>query len=342
MKRILCVCTFFLALLLSGCRGPAANWSDVERLSPVQTLGFDREGGITVVSAAAGADASGRAPSVSAQGGSSIESALSALQNAFPEAEPYYAHVQFLLIGSNAAADGAWPWLGWMEARPEMRLDATVFVARDHAAEIILGSAGEQSGSPEKLKSLETGFKLLGDGYAVSVRKLATALAEHGAGFCGAVTSREPDELLPFEDAASLWPDGFALFADGALAGFIEQPDAVGVLLMLGQATGARIELSNAVVTLEDSSSDIRRKGDTVTVTAHVTATVAESTEKSDIDELETELADYAADQIRRVLQTEQELDADFFALTDGRSPTQTEFSVKVSARINRGYELGG
>lgn len=342
MRKTLCACAVLMMLLLGGCRGPAANWSDVERLRPVQTLGFDREGGITVVSAAAGTSASARLPSVSAQGGGSIESALTALQNAFPEAEPYYAHVQYLLIGSDAASDGAWPWLGWMEARPEMRLDATVFVARDRAAEIILGSAGEQSGSPEKLKSLETGFELLGDGYAVSVRELATALAERGAGFCGAVTSREPDALLPFEDAASLWPDGFALFADGALAGFIEQPDAVGVLLILGQATGARIELSNSVVTLEDSASNIRREGGAVTVTAHVTATVSESMADSDMDALEAELADYAAGKIRRVLRTEQELDADFLALMDGASPAQTDFTVKVSARIDRGYELGG
>ena len=59
MRKTLCICAVFMMLLLGGCRGPAANWSDVERLRPVQTLGFDREGGITVVSAAAGTSASG-------------------------------------------------------------------------------------------------------------------------------------------------------------------------------------------------------------------------------------------------------------------------------------------
>jgi len=341
MKRRLCALTAALMLLLGGCRGPAASWRDIERLRPVQTLGFDREDGLTTVCAAAGTTSSGKTPPVAAQTAGSIETALTALQNAFPEGEPYYAHVQYLILGRRAAEEGAEPWLSWVFTRPEMRLDAAVFVTRDTAAELILGAAGKETGSAEKLKSLETGFRQLGEGYAVSLRELSSSLAERGAGLCGAVRAVSPDEALPYEDADSLRPDGFALFQTGEPVVFLDQEAAFGPLLILGHCEGARIELTDAVASVLTGSAKTKHRGDTVTLEARLTASVAEAAGPTDIEALQAALTDYVMEQLRSTVELEQRHDADYLGLTDGASPADTRFLIRVRARIDRESEGG-
>lgn len=342
MKRLGVLFIICAMLLSSGCQGSIYdNYRDVERLQPVQTLGIDASGGTVTVAVAAGEGQGEGIPAVLRQSADSVETALTELQNAFPEAQPYYAHVQYILFGSEAAEQGMEPWLEWIERNPKMRLDALAFIVRGEASELILATATEHGGTAEKLESLDFELRTLGEGMAFSVRTLASSLAADGTGLCGAIRCVSEGEDIRFDDSASIQPAGFAVFRAGALGAFIEQEDAAAVLLLLGQPQGARIALEDGVtMRLGSGNTRVAFDGGTARIDCEVEAVAVETDGDSDIDALGDRLGAHLAAQVKRVLALEGELDCDFLDLFDGRDPSALAMEVSVDVRAEHSYGL--
>lgn len=344
MKRVGILFILCSLLMLCGCQGSIYNnYRDLESLRPVQTLGIDGSSGSVTVSVAAGESQSDGLPAVLCQSADSIEAALVQLQNAFAQAQPYYAHVQYLLFGSEAAEQGMGHWLEWVERSPELRLDASVFVVRESAAELILSAAGEQGGTSEKLSSLYSELRTLGEGTAVSVRELAASLADDGTALCSAIRCADESDRIRFDSSAAVVPDGFAVFRDGALAGFIEQDDAAGLLLLLNKPDGARVTLEDesgfvAAVRLGEGRTNLELDGGVAAVRCEVEAVVMESEGAVDAQTVCSLLSEALRGQIDRVLALETSLGCDFLDLLDAREGTPAEFSVSVEVQLDHSY----
>lgn len=349
MKRILLILILPLLLLCAGCQDSIyANYRDVEHLRPVQMLGFDADpdSGAVIVSVSAGEGRPEKSPAVLSQAGGSIETALVQLQNAFPEAQPYYAHVQFVLFGRAAAEQGMRPWLEWIERNPKMRLDPAAFVVRDSAAELILSSAAENGGTTQKMTSLNSELHTLGEGYAFLIRSLAATLADNGSGLCGAIRCADKSGAIRFDDSASILPAGFAVFRDERLCTFIEEEDAPAVLLLLSRPEGARVELDagddgRVTVALGAGHTKIDLDGAAARVDCSVEASLLETDGGApDMETVTALLSERLTRQTEGILALEHSLGCDFLGLTDGRDPAALDFSVSVTVQPERSYGL--
>lgn len=344
MRRLGILFIIVAMALCGGCQGSIySNYRDVERLRPVQALGIDAENGAVTAAVAAKGATSDAPPAVLRHSAESIEQALAGIQNAFPEAQPYYAHVQYILFGRAAAEAGMEPWLEWIERNPRMRLDAAAFIARDSAAELILAAADEQGGTAEKLESLEAGVRELGEGSVVTIRALAAALAESGTGLCGAVRAADETDDIRFDQSASILPAGFAVFREGALCAFIEQEDAAGVLLLLGKPQGARVTLETGEgrVTVRLGSGSVKTSFDdagAADIRCEADAVVVESEGEVDPEALSAALNEALRGQIERVLALQASLGCDFLDLLDDREAA--EYRVSVAIHAEHGYGL--
>lgn len=347
MKRYLIIIWAAAFLLLSGCRGDLyAIYRDVARLRPIQAMGLDREAGQTVMSAA-GVEPSGGAPFALCEAGSGIPQALGHLQNSFPEAEPYYAHVEYFLLGEAAAQEGVMPWLEWLERNPQMRLDTSVFVVQGTASELVLGASGHRTGTTERLESLSRELESLGEGKETSVRDLAVALMERGAALCCAVRIMDQREIVKTEDAMSILPAGFAVFQEDRLAEYIGEEEVPGVLLLLNRPQGARVDVDTesagrVTLLLDSGRSKNRLRGDTLSVEAELFASIVfvEGTGDPDLHELNDALAQKACHWLEQLLQRSQRLNCDYLGICEGRPPAELQFDVQVTADVERSYDL--
>ncbi len=346
MKRYLIILCGAL-LLLSGCRGNLyAGYRDVERLRPIQTMGLDREAGQVVMSAA-GIEPSGGAPFALCEAGSTIPQALTHLQNSFPEAEPYYAHVEYFLLGEAAAEEGILPWLEWLERHPQMRLDTSIFLVQGTAAEAVLGASGSRTGSTERLESLQRELESLGEGQAFSVRDLATALAANGGALCSAMRVADQREIVKNEDALSLLPAGFGILKDDRLVEYIGEEEVPAVLLLLSRPQGARVELDTqsagrVTLLLDSGHTETRRRDGRLELRAELYASIVslEQGRTPELEELSERLAEEFCHGIGQLLERSQRLDCDFFGFCGGESPAALGMDIAVSADIERSYDL--
>lgn len=348
MRKYIIVC-LLAALLLScgGCRGDLYSiYRDVEQLRPMQTLGLDRQEDAVVVSAA-GPDPGGGAPLALCQRGDTVEQALVQLHNSFPEAEPYYAHVEYILLGREAAETGILPWLDWLERDPQMRLDTKIFVARGSARELVMEGSGATVGVTERMEGLETELKNLGEGRAFTVRELASALSERGAGLCGLVEGVREEEQVKNSDSLSVLPAGFALFRGDRLAAELGPEQVPGVLLVLGCPEGARLTLESpdaglVTLLLDSGQTKSRIRDGVLQLEARLFASLVELEQQGepDIHELNAALAAEAGRWLEELMALQQELDADFLGLCQGQSPRELPCEIRVLADVERSYDL--
>ncbi len=347
MRRYLIIIWAAFLLLLSGCRGDLyAIYRDVERLRPIQTMGLDREAGQVVMSAA-GPEPDRGAPFALCEAGSGIPQALSHLQNSFPEAEPYYAHVEYFLVGEAAAREGILPWLEWLERNPQMRLDTGLYIVQGTAAELILGATGSRTGSTERLESLSRELESLGEGMEFTVRDVAVALAERGAGLCGAVRVADQRAIVKNEDAMSILPAGFAILKEDRLVEYIGEEEVPGVLLLLGRPQGARVELESedaglVTLLLDSGSVKTRQEEGLIRIEAELFASIVSIEESRDpsIAKLNHALAQEACHWLEQLLARSQRLNCDFLDLCEGQFPAELCFDIRVTADVERSYDL--
>lgn len=365
---------FLLAalLLLSGCaeRGPFGNHREIDQLVLVQTLGVDSDGGLLTLTAAT-ADQEGtvvlKTPAVT------LSRAMKEMQDYTEKKYLFYGHARQLLLGPSVLRDGLERCLEFVERDGELRMDTKLYAVRDGAAEDALAAAGSGDGSiGEALDSLEKDVALLNESHVFTCGETAEALAERGSVLVSALRLTEPENILDGEDRQILLSAGYAIIADGVLAGWLDTDQAGGANLLMGLSEGDRIEApdgqggwfaaaltgSRAVFSPEYTGGELTA----LRILLELRCTLSELTQPLDLREKETVramekgIADVEAWRVWSVLRVSQGLGADFCGLEkevrrasplrfDGmETPWREAFptlpiTAELSVRLERSYE---
>lgn len=358
----------FIALMqLSGCtQGSFSDQLDIERLLPVQALGFDRDGEGVAVTLSTGKELQNTSPLVMKSLASGIEPALIRLQDYSPQDELYYDHVQYIILGESMAEDGIAPVLDWVERSPFMRMDTYVFLVTGSASEAMINASGEMTDITEHLSSLEREAIARGQ-HIYSVLEIASSLADRNNALCTTIESVSSMGTVfgPQGGVAgnAVIPAGYSVLKDGKLAAHLSQNESLGIMLFENDPTGTEITVSGTVLELLQGKAEATGQWaengtlSGILVTAHVTAGILEQEDPDlDINELNTAFTQAVRSWLEDVLGRSQSLSCDFLALRDsvlcsgpenGRNVlgdwdelfSTLPITVQVQAEIRRGYD---
>ena len=236
-------------LVLSGCASPIPG-RDVSRMQLVSTLGIDGTPGELTVSVSSRSEGEELPGMHASARGESIHLAIRALEQGGIDGEPYFAHVQYVLCGADAAGDGMGPLLDHFQRSPQTRLDIPLYIIKEgNAAEELVTAGEEEQEITELLSALEQESARRGAKDA-TVLSVARALARQGCALCSAVRAEEKDgALVPCRDGLALVrTEGPAVFLpeDAAFGAELLTGRGAGLLLLLPE--GATAELREAAV----------------------------------------------------------------------------------------------
>ncbi|MCD7845407.1 MAG: hypothetical protein LUG57_06080 [Oscillospiraceae bacterium] len=351
---------------LSGCGqgGIYAGHQDLERLLPVQTLDIDAAGRGVELSVSSGVSEENDPSLVLCTTAASVEAAIERLQEYSPRDELYYAHVQYILLGREAAEQDLETILRWVERSPDMRMGTAIFVVKGSAAQAVTAGSGGSTDITEQLASLEREARLSGR-RVYSLREISSALAEEGCALCLAIEAASTQGTVYAEDAPTsvLLPAGYAVLREGALAGFLSQEESLGADLLTGSVTGARVIVAGN--TLELVGGDISIQGnwgddgslEGLTLEGTLRAGILEQEEdcETDPDKLDQALGEAAEQWLSHVIAQAQGLDCDFLGLgnaADRASPKgftledwedifpTLPVTVSIRGEVDRSYDL--
>lgn len=259
-----------LCLALAGCSWvslPRAH--EIERTVLMQALGVDvgteSVDGVAVT-ASSGArtgagDSPGAAPVVLSAQADTVTAACTEMQT-YGTDYVFYGDVEHVLVGEGQAQRGVKPLLEHMARDPELRLEAQVWCVKSAtAADVLFTSAGD-GGAAERLAAVEADDKLLSASVPRTARETLVDLERNGCTFLpavGLVPARPGDGT---EGEMAVDPAGYALFRDGALAGWAEGEAAKGIDLLLGRGAPDILEL----VTPDCARTALRLTGERVSI----------------------------------------------------------------------------
>jgi len=223
--------------LLTGCAGAGvfADYREVEQLEIIRTIGIDKGPEGVTVTADTGVEEDGRAPKLFRTAAPTLSAALEQLQETPRGRRMVFAHTEQVVIGETAARAGLAGYLDYIERATEMRIGTGVFIVRDGTAEDLLAAcAGEGSSAADMLLFLKTEIRNMGCGFVYTCGDIAAGLASEGCALAQAV-ERAPGETVTEEERAMVRPAGFAVLAEGALAGYLTEEESRGAALLLGK-----------------------------------------------------------------------------------------------------------
>ena len=338
----LCIAALAAALAaLSGCAESIYdNYRDVGSLQIVQAIGIDGEPGALTLSAATGADASGRPPLRLKCEAASLDEAMLRLESMAGAGELFFAGTGAVVLGPTAAESAA-QWLDALTRSKVFRLDTGVYVLKNAAASELLCGKDAPEDVFASLEALSRRLRRTGPAPAASGDALARGLIESGAALAAAV------ELSDGEPQ----PAGFAVLAADGLAGYLEGDAASGAGLLLSGAQGEYLTLDGVTLELMSAGASAEPEGGTVCVEVCVKAGVVEAPAGSSLgsdaawEELEGRLASVIRGRVEAALGASARMDADFLAL--GRrfealfpgeaadfSPARALYEVTAAAEI--------
>ena len=257
-------------LVLSGCASPVPG-RDVSRMQLVSTLGIDGVPGRLTVSVSSRSEGEALPGMHASARGESIQQAIRALEQGGIDGEPYFAHVQYVLCGAEAAGDGMKPLLDHFQRSPQTRLDIPLYIIKEeNAAEELVTAGGEEQEITELLSALEQESTRRGAKDA-TVLSVARALARQGCALCSAITAEEKDgTLVPCRDGLAL------VRAEGEVS-FLPEDAAFGAELLTGRGAGQLLSLpEGAAAELREASVEAVPRPDGFTLRIRASAALTE------------------------------------------------------------------
>lgn len=356
-----------LALLLTGCDGQLfSSRRDMERLRPVQVVGFDGDSGAVRVSVSAGRGAETDPPLVMQAESSGIEAAVSRLQDYSPEDELTYAHARYLLLGGETTGERVLTLLDWVERSPAMRMDTPLFIVKGSAAELVTGGGEGSSDITDRLASLEREEASRGQ-HIYTLREVAAGLLERDGALCLAVQALPSEGTIypETERSDAVAPAGYAVLRGGAVAAYLTQSETYGAALLTTGLAGSRVDVAGNTLELISGRADASVDWDPdgtpagISIECVLSAGLLERGTDGEPDPAVTEalLAGQARAWLVEAVQRSQALGCDFLSLRDaaaasapGRAALATwderysilPVTVSVEARLVRSYDLAG
>ena len=249
-----------LALCLAGC-GPAsleADRHDAERLLLVQTMGLDRENGRLRVSVSSGLGPEDRPALVMSAEASGIEDGIARLQNYSPENQLFYAHVQYLLLGEEAARTDLNGVIQWVDRSPTLRMDTDMLVVRGTAGGAVVNASRQSTDITQRLASMDRQARSMG--WTIhTLRQVAAALAEGDGALCLAVET-VPSKGAVFTDemqSDAVVPIGYAVLGPEGLTEFLSPEASLGAEILTGDPTGLLVTVEGCTLEVLEGAADI-------------------------------------------------------------------------------------
>jgi len=311
MKKVsLALLLLAAALLFSGCRQGRDNYRDIERLELIQTLGIDGDGETVTVSAATGKRGDS-AVIVLKNSARTIAGALDGMQT-FTEKDIYFSHVAVCLLGQKAAETDLYYLLDFIEREVSVRYGTYIYIVRNGTAEdAVTLDTGENTCVTDLLAALEKSMRLLGDAHTYTLGETAQAMLEND---CALVAALEVSGTGVEEGANELGfsPAGYALIKGGRLAAFSDREQAHGIMLLTGYLQSDTVEVSDG----RGGAASLQVTGSRVSFVPHYEDGRLGRAEvkvklRASIDELHSELDVYSPEDISRLAESLQEVEAE-------------------------------
>lgn len=218
-----------LCLLLTSC-GRMPYPREMEDMALLRTMGVDREGDGVSLTVSTGPRAQGlqgdreSALTLSARGDSLSAAALS-LQG-LSDSYVFFGYVDQLLLGEGLAREDARPVLDWFARDVELGLGARVWVVRGTARSAV--ESGGDQGVDSRLTTLRADGEMGVASLTRTAGEIYTDLLEQGAAYLPA---------LALSEEKGITYGGYAVVKDGALAGYLEGEEALGLELLAGRSS---------------------------------------------------------------------------------------------------------
>lgn len=367
MKRLLLLLYVSLPLLfLSGCSASlAADRHDIERLLLIQTMGLDSEGGRVRISVSSGLGAEDAPALVMSTGASGIEDAIADLQGLSPENQLFYAHVQYLLLGQEAAEKELNHVIQWVDRSPTLRMDTNMLIVKGLAMDAVVDTSEKDTDVTQRLASLDRQARTTG-WTIYTLRDVAAALSQGDGALCLAVETVNAENAVFTEDMQSdaILPTGYAVLGGDGLVEFLTPEQSMGAELLTSDPTGLLITVAGN--TMEVLAGDAQVEGqfsadgtpEGITVKCTLRTGVLEKSRSGSLspDALDAALSETAARWVSDAIQTAQDNACDFLGLKSAvlRSSKAREqwggrwseffptlpVTVSVEGRVDRSYDL--
>lgn len=238
------VCAAFIAL---GVGGISADYSEVADLELVRTIAVDKEGDNVVLTVSSGTGAEGDKAKITGTEAGSLATAINELRRGAFAREPFFSHVEHIIIGESAARDteGIKPYLDYISRSTDMRMDTNIFIVKGQTARsFLIETTGENTTAADMLSFLEKDVDKTTSGHVFTCGQVSAALAEGGVALIQAVTLNGETSL---EDQAQMViPDGFAIIKDGVLTDFTSLSQTKGICIVKETAKFETVDMKIA------------------------------------------------------------------------------------------------
>ena len=366
MKRALILLYVYIALAsLGGCSWSlASDRHDVERLMLIQTMGLDSEEGLVEMSVSSGLGPEDRPALVMSAQARGIEDAIARLQNYSPENQLFYAHVQYLLLGEEAAREMLDGVIQWVDRSPTLRMDTDMLVVKGTARDAVVGSSQQATDVTQRLASLDRQAR--SNGWTMhTLREVAAATAGGQGALCMAVqTVPTQDRVFTAEQQSdAVVPVGYAVLDGDGLVEFLDPETSMGAEILTGDPTGFLITVSGDTLEILEGSAKIEGTFDPsgapagITVRCRLRAGVLEKgAEGLSPEALDSALSGTVQEWVSNAMARAQATGCDFLGLKAAvlKTPAQMAscgpawrdifpalpVTVEVGGRVDRSYDL--
>lgn len=282
ISLILCLC---ICLCCCSCSSIYTNYKEIEQLQVIQTMGLDYlSGGISLSLATAFDPKALNGPARLFSDAPTITTAFERIRKYSFEEELFFAHINSLLLGEEAARQGLDSYLMYICRSPDIRIDIPVFVVKGGSArEAVLNVGNTTNGISEVMRSVKQTLEWRGDGGVTRTADVVHDLRRHGSALVcaleysaaseisGSVTDGDgalsPSDTNPEQSLAStdrtLAYVGYAIIRDGRLCDYIDRDQAIGVAFLKNQVRICDVIVqdrqgNSITLEIDKGSSDIR------------------------------------------------------------------------------------
>lgn len=321
--------------LLSGCTGTVtANYREVGTLQPVQTLGFDDDGGNISMTISTGSGLEGQDAVLISRSAETILACMTDIQDYSSKNELYFPQTRFILLGEDMTRTSLGSLVGFLERSNLLRLDTLVYVVKNGSAkDLIVNSGKKDFDISESLATIQHDVENRGESEVFSCSEIMRALAQCGGALICAVEAA-PLEGSVFSEAGDVTavPCGYAVIKDYRLCAYIARDDCtLGANILINKSANGHVTLEDeeggkATLTLDRTKTEYSAVWDGTTIkklTADVSI-VAQLVSTGDlsgnpspeyIELMRARLAAETKDRCKRVLELSRVLRCDFLWL---------------------------
>lgn len=373
LKRIAVFFAVLAVLIALSEGGMYLDYSKVSDMELVRTVAIDMDGENVLLTASTGIGINGETSLISGAEAGSIAAAVNSLRRGAEEKEPYFSHVENLVIGEEAAKSGIDRYLDYIGRAMELRMDVNVFIVLGTTArDFILNAATDDSSASDMLLFLRKNIDMQTKGHVYTGGDIIARLAESGCALIQAVRLDPHEELGEFAEMI-VEPAGLAVIKNGRMEDCLSVDSSAAACVMDGKASYEAVDVvtgEGVVVSLgvKDADVDIIPIFDgenlsRIEIKIDLSANIEQVCGTVSIEsgalrqELKTRLEELARTRTEELINSAKELNADFlrigqraemkhpYKLKEMYENWEDEFPtvetvVEVTAVIERSYDL--